>query len=210
MTTGERVKARLEELEMSQSELARRVGVSQNAIWHLIQKSKSGSRHLPQIARELGVSVEYLEGEGGNRSTHEGVERSDMVPVEIVDLAYGMGGTFLDEDADSRIEEFPLSFLRQFTKSDPGQLLIAEGMGDSMLPTIGPSDLVLIDRGQHTLNINDRIWACAVGEIGMIKRLRVRGEMVTILSDNENVSDDQAADGELHIVGRVVGKFSRL
>ena len=209
MTIGERVKLRLEELDMSQSELARRVGVSQNAIWHLIQKSKTGSRHLPKIARELGVSIEYLGGDGPPVTT-PGDQQSDMVPVEIVDLAYGMGGTFLDEDADSRIEEFPLSFLRQFTKSDPSQLLIAEGMGDSMVPTIGPSDLVLIDRGQNTLNINDRIWACAVGEIGMIKRLRVRGEAVTILSDNENVSDDHAADGELHIIGRVAGKFSRL
>ena len=64
------------------------------------------------------------------------------------------------------------------------------------------------------LNINDRIWACAIGEIGMVKRLRISaqggGHEITILSDNPNVPDDRAADGELHIIGRVVGKFGRL
>mgnify|MGYP005984018989 CR=1 FL=1 len=136
--------------------------------------------------------------------------RDDMVEVAMVDLAYGMGGTFLAEHPDSRMEEFPLSFLRNFTKADPGQLMIAEGVGDSMAPTIGPSDLVLIDRGQNSLNVDDRIWACAIGEIGMIKRLRVRGDTVTLLSDNANVPEDRATDGELHLIGRVVGKFSRL
>ena len=134
----------------------------------------------------------------------------DMVEVAMVDLAYGMGGTFLAEHPEAQMEEFPLAFLRYFTKADPRQLMIAEGVGDSMAPTIGPSDLVLIDRGRKNLNENDRIWACAIGEIGMIKRLRVEGEMVTILSDNPNVPDYQAADGELHLIGRMVGKFSRL
>ncbi|WP_370189308.1 XRE family transcriptional regulator [Qipengyuania sp.] len=201
----------MDELGIDQSELARRVGCSSAAINQIVRGHTRNSRLLPKIASRLGVPLEYLTGEAGNSDFVDGLPvRSDMVAVEMVDLAYGMGGTFLDEDAESRIEEFPLSFLRQFTKSDPGQLLIAEGIGDSMTPTIGPNDLILIDRGQNMLNINDRIWACAVGEIGMIKRLRVRGDTVTILSDNENVSDDHAADGELHIVGRVVGKFSRL
>ena len=213
MGLASRVGDLLEQRNMSQAELAREVGISTQAIWKLVNGRSRSSSHLHKIARVLGTTAEYLSGETDDPIANAQtalVARSGMVPVEIVDLAYGMGGTFLDEDAESRMEEFPLSFLRQFTKSDPGQLLIAEGMGDSMAPTIAPSDLVLIDRGQNTLNINDRIWACAVGEIGMIKRLRVRGETVTILSDNENVSDDHAADGELHIVGRVVGKFSRL
>ncbi|MBB3035401.1 XRE family transcriptional regulator [Alteriqipengyuania lutimaris] len=208
---------RIEELlaakGLSQSELARRVGVSQHSIWHLINKGKTGSRHITKIARELETSVAYLEGETDDPEADAplpGAPRENMVEVAMVDLAYGMGGTFLSEHPDSRMEEFPLSFLRNFTKADPGQLMIAEGVGDSMAPTIGPSDLVLIDRGQNNLNIDDRIWACAIGEIGMIKRLRVRGDTVTLLSDNANVPEDRAADGELHLIGRVVGKFSRL
>ena len=213
MIIAERIKERMEELDIGQSELARRVGISQNSIWRLLNKNKVGSVHLAKIARTLGTTPDYLEGETDDPLANAplpAAPREDMVEVAMVDLAYGMGGTFLAEHPDARMEEFPLSFLRNFTKADPGQLMIAEGVGDSMAPTIGPSDLVLIDRGQNNLNIDDRIWACAIGEIGMIKRLRVRGDTVTLLSDNANVPDDRAADGELHLIGRVVGKFSRL
>ena len=79
------------------------------------------------------------------------------------------------------------------------------------MPTIGPSDLVLIDRGQDNLNINDRIWACALGEIGMIKRLRPMPDgSVKILSDNPAVPPEVAHDGELHIIGRVVAVVKKL
>jgi len=213
VSLGDRLQERMAEKDLGQAELARRVGISQASIWHLINKGKTGSRHITKIARELGTTVAYLEGETDDSDADAPLPappRDNMVEVAMVDLAYGMGGTFLAEHPDARMEEFPLSFLRNFTKADPGQLMIAEGVGDSMAPTIGPSDLVLIDRGQNNLNIDDRIWACAIGEIGMIKRLRVRGDTVTLLSDNANVPEDRAADGELHLIGRVVGKFSRL
>ena len=220
MSELSRIGELLEKRGMTQAALAREVGISTQAIWKLANGHARSSAHLHKIARALGTSPEYLEGETDDPEDRSQAKladasppaapRQDMVEVAMVDLAYGMGGTYLAEHPDSRMEEFPLSFLRHFTKADPRQLMIAEGVGDSMAPTIGPSDLVLIDRGQDNLNVNDRIWACAIGEVGMIKRLRVRGDMVTILSDNPNVPEDQAADGELHLIGRVVGKFSRL
>jgi phage repressor protein C with HTH and peptisase S24 domain len=213
MAMGDRIQALLDGAKMSHAELARRVGVSTQTIWKLASGASQSSKYLHKIARELETTPEFLLGETDDPEADApppATPREDMVEVAMVDLAYGMGGTFLAEHPDSRMEEFPLSFLRNFTKADPGQLMIAEGVGDSMAPTIGPSDLVLIDRGQNNLNIDDRIWACAIGEIGMIKRLRVRGDTVTLLSDNANVPEDRAADGELHLIGRVVGKFSRL
>jgi len=213
MAKGDRIQALLDEAKMSHAELARRVGVSTQTVWKLASGASQSSKYLHKIARELETTPEFLLGETDDPEADApppSAPRDNMVEVAMVDLAYGMGGTFLAEHPDSRMEEFPLSFLRNFTKADPGQLMIAEGVGDSMAPTIGPSDLVLIDRGQNNLNIDDRIWACAIGEIGMIKRLRVRGDTVTLLSDNANVPEDRAADGELHLIGRVVGKFSRL
>jgi hypothetical protein len=38
----------------------------------------------------------------------------------------------------------------------------------------------------------------------MIKHLRVRGERVSILSDNQNVPVDEATADEVNLVGRVV------
>jgi transcriptional regulator with XRE-family HTH domain len=63
MVLGERVKGRMEELGLSQAELARRVGVAQPTISQLIHRSKKGSTHLHRIARELGTTPAYLMGD---------------------------------------------------------------------------------------------------------------------------------------------------
>lgn len=49
--------------ELSQAELARRVGVSQPTIYSLVHSNKVGSKHLHKIARVLGTTPAYLSGE---------------------------------------------------------------------------------------------------------------------------------------------------
>lgn len=49
--------------ELSQSELARRAGVTQATIYKLVSGTSHGSRHLHKIARLLGTTTAYLEGE---------------------------------------------------------------------------------------------------------------------------------------------------
>ena len=74
-----------------------------------------------------------------------------------------------------------------------------------MMPTISDSDTILVDRSQTHMTMGDQIWAVSFGGVGMIKRLRPRPDgTVTIMSDNPNVSDDRATDGELFLHGRVV------
>lgn len=53
----------MEELTISQSELARRVGVSQTTIYKLVSGEGYGSKYLHKIARELQTTAAYLSGE---------------------------------------------------------------------------------------------------------------------------------------------------
>lgn len=128
------------------------------------------------------------------------------VEIPVIDLAYGMGGTFLDDfDPRVRTEPFPLSFIRRYTSAKPDMLVIAEGLGDSMIPTIGSNDQMLIDRSADTIRVADQIWAFSFGGVGMVKRLRPRPDgSVAILSDNPAVPEDRAVDDELFLIGRVV------
>lgn len=48
---------------LSQTELARRVGVTQGAIAKIVGRNPGGSAHIHKIARELGTSPAYLMGE---------------------------------------------------------------------------------------------------------------------------------------------------
>lgn len=51
------------DMKLSQSELARRVGISQASIYNLVSGKGYGSAHLHKIARELETTPAYLTGE---------------------------------------------------------------------------------------------------------------------------------------------------
>ena len=63
MELAERIDGLLKERGLSQSELARRVGLRQSTINYLVNGRSRGSKHLHVIARELGTTAAYLAGE---------------------------------------------------------------------------------------------------------------------------------------------------
>lgn len=63
MIVPERLKELMELRGLSQSELGRRVGVSQATIYKLLVGESFGTRHLHKIARELLTTPAYLAGE---------------------------------------------------------------------------------------------------------------------------------------------------
>jgi transcriptional regulator with XRE-family HTH domain len=63
MTLSARLIERLEAREISQIELARRLGLSQQAINRMVRGKVRTTSHLHRIARELGTTPEYLIGE---------------------------------------------------------------------------------------------------------------------------------------------------
>lgn len=214
MELGPRIVERLEYLGISQSELARQVGVAQSTINNIITKHRRSTPHLIAISRALRTSPEYLTGDSDIPDSARVVvtqpamvdEDDDTVEVAALDVSYGMGGTFIEEHlVNVEKVKFSRSWLRQYTDAPPELLFVANGIGDSMWPTIHDTDGVVVDRSDRVPRMVDKIWAMSFGEIGMIKRLRPRPDgTMTILSDNPQVPDDRATDGELNVIGRVV------
>lgn len=135
----------------------------------------------------------------------------DLVPVREIDLSYGMGATYLDVPITEEVHHFPRAWLRRYTRSAPDKLFFAQGIGDSMEPTLHDSDLLLIDTDQRNLNSADRIWVVTYADCGMIKRLRpVPGGGIEVMSDKKEVPSFTAYDGELVIIGRVVAVQRKL
>ncbi|WCT75017.1 S24 family peptidase [Sphingomonas naphthae] len=201
---------------MSQSALAREIGVSQGAVSLILKGHTSKSRYIPDIAGALDVSIAWLEGEAdepGHAHSRSAVARAladeGLARVQEFDLSYAMGGgTFLDaqQGAGVRFRHFDLEWLREMTDSDPGSLFVARGLGDSMLPTLLDNDRLIIDTKQKFINQQDRLWALAYGDLGMVKRVRrLPGGRYLIISDNPSISDFEVDSSEFHVVGRVVG-----
>lgn len=214
----ERFREMLEAAGLSQSALARKIGVSQATIGKLAIGVSTGSKHLHSIARELGTTPAYLIGETDDPfegalpipSAQTLAEQLDLVEVQEIDLKFGMGATDLEIPVTSSTRHFSRTWIRQYTTASPESIYFAQGIGDSMSPTIHDSDLILVDTSERSLRIGDKIWAMSYCGQGMIKRLRNKGEGVQILSDNPLVPPDMAYDGELHILGRVVGIFRKM
>lgn len=65
-------------------------------------------------------------------------------------------------------------------------------------------DIAIIDRSRRKLDGQNAIWALAVDEIGIIKRMRGRSGTLIVQSDNDRVSDEEISLEEAMLVGRVV------
>ncbi|MEM6265931.1 MAG: S24 family peptidase [Pseudomonadota bacterium] len=170
---------------------------------HVLAENRAEYRHATEQSR--------LNQEFADRVLDTGLD-DDSLFIELLELGYGMGGTFLDDPSDrGSIERFPSAFVRMFTNAPANQLVFARGIGDSMEPTIGDRDLLLIDRSLNSVRLNDQIWVLASGGIGMVKRVRVKGEEeVWLLSDSDRVSDYTVAQDEITVIGRVVAIVKRV
>ncbi|WP_422057737.1 S24 family peptidase [Sphingomonas sp.] len=150
----------------------------------------------------------YPDFPGWGRS--EAIARDDgdpdlpMVGIQHIDLSFGLGASFTDGPVEIEVLQFPKVWVETITSSPPAFLTWSRGRGDSMAPTIHDGDLVLLDRSQRRVQEQDALWAFTIGDVGAIKRLRVKGDRFQILSDNPSVPPDEEPIDFVNIVARVV------
>lgn len=203
---GRRLKDERVRIGLDQRAMAEALGISRNSQ----QAYEAGRTAAPAdyliAAQERGVDIVYvLTGDRrGDMPMTASSDEEGVVEIVEIDLAYGLGGSFSDGEIGQLIHKFPQSWLEKITRASPAGLFFARGRGDSMTPTISDGDMVLIDRSQRAVREQDALWALTVGEIAMIKRVRVHGSRVELLSDNDRVPAYDAVQDELNIVGRVI------
>lgn len=191
---------------MSQNRLAREIGVTQGAIGQIVNGTTSRSKYLPDIARALGVSLDWLLGEDVPAGMLARSNDVDFVQLTEIDIGYGMGGgTFIEEVSDESTVIFDPKWLSAITRSPPQLLFVARGIGDSMMTTLLDNDTLIVDRGQRKLTQQDRIWALTYGDLGMIKRVRRQPSgSFLLMSDNPAIPPIEAVEDEFNLVGRII------
>ncbi len=146
------------------------------------------------------------QGSGIIMSPEDFADELGLALIDEVDLALGMGATYLDGTAEVKGRApFRMEWLRGLYDGPVSALKVVQGRGDSMEPTIRDGDIVLLDTSSRRLDDQDMIWAVSYGDLGMIRRLRRLPSGALLMSpDNPVVRPTEAHDGECHIMGRVI------
>lgn len=82
--TVTRIKVQMEALNVTQTELARRVGCSQASMGKILQGVTRRSRLLPDIAKVLQTSVEYLTGQIADPARQAAGEILDLAEQDLL------------------------------------------------------------------------------------------------------------------------------
>lgn len=151
--------------------------------------------------------------------------RRELGPGELIEVdviaGLGNGGTAPPIMIDGKMVDnvratwrVPTDFLRTELRSTEQDVEILPVDGDSMIPTLQPGDRVLVNRRQNTPS-PDGLYAIG-GPLGtQIKRLQyVQGTTdpikILVISDNPQHPDAELTVDEIHVIGRVICRISRL
>ncbi len=206
------IKAR-ENAGLNQSELARAIDVSPQSVqqWESGETTPRRNR-IEKLASVLGVTVQELEfGVPDNAIKNvRGLpkDKYEFIPYYNISLSAGSGFDNGDYEEIKNELAFRKSWLRE-EGLNAESLAVVKVEGDSMLPRLHDSDLILVDT--HCTDIqSSKIYAIRYATELRVKRLEHRYDGALIIkSDNQSpeYSDEivPAEDVEnIEVVGRVV------
>lgn len=216
---NEKLRELRERLGLSQDQLAKRLGVSQQAVanWEA-GLSAPLRRRREDLASALGVSLAELMGQ---TSTHVIALHPDdplpegSVPIKVHKVRFAAGDghqVTYEVDEEEYTLPYQLSWLREIGVR-PENARRFTVSGDSMEPVIFAGDKVLVDISDNDPRriIDGKVYAIRYGDNLRIKRLYRRLDGTLILrSDNPAYKDEevppQLAEEHISIIGRVRDK----
>lgn len=176
------------------SGLSRMLG--RNAAWMQQYLKRGTPRLLPEgdrrrLASYLGVSDASL---GGPPVPY-------LIPRLDVAASAGPGRVVESERAGDGEPILPETLKRMGARVEDCGWIRVEG--DSMGPLLGHGDRILVDRG-NTRPDARHLWVVRIDHELRVKRVRVDGAMLRLLSDNPAYEEERRPATEVEVVGRVL------
>ena len=194
MVTPARIKLAREDLKLTKSELAKRLGVHESSI----NKYEKGLVDIPlskisELSRALNVTEAYLMG------WEEEKPQGLKIPV-LGTVAAGIPISAVEDILD--YEEVPQSWESQ------GEFFGLRIKGDSMKPDINDGDTVIV-RQQSTANNGDVVIALVNGDDATCKKFEKLDNGIMLISNNSEYSpmyfsNEEVLTKPVVIIGRVV------
>jgi phage repressor protein C with HTH and peptisase S24 domain len=183
------------------------------------RRSKPTADLLQAVARHTDVNPAWLlDGQGPMvRSAGlpgglpgKGARLDDAyVLLPLYGVQGGAGeGAMVDTEEVEDLLAFKREWITRELRSSPDDLSLIYVRGESMVPTLNPGDVILVERNQRSV-VSDGIYVIRMGEALLVKRLQFLPEgALMVTSDNPayqpfRVSLKEQGD-EFSIIGRVV------
>lgn len=127
-----------------------------------------------------------------------------LVPRLRLGASAGSGAHAEGEEQAGRIG-FESRWLKKLSNS-PDALSIIQVAGDSMTPTLGDGDDILVDRADAADRLRDGIYVIRMDDQLLVKRLAPRpAHRISVISDNPAYpSWDDADPRDIAVIGRVI------
>jgi phage repressor protein C with HTH and peptisase S24 domain len=161
-----------------------------------------------RLARYFGIDDDRLGGPAIEGRGHPMV----AVPRLEVGVSAGAGAFGGSERARPHIA-FDPAWLRRIASGGPDLLSIVVVQGDSMAPTLGDGDEILVDRGDASDRLRDGVYVLRIDELLMVKRLALNPATRTLSIRSDNPAYPGWPDCDLSsidLVGRVVWAGRRI
>lgn len=195
------IKSRRIELNMTQSDLASKMGYADKS---MIAKIEKGLIDLPQtkiiaFANALDIAPGILMGLDG--TSNKATKSSNSTVIKIFGhVAAGIPIDAIEDVIDE--EEIPEELART------GEFFGLRIKGDSMEPDIHDGDTVIIRR-QNDAESDEIVIALVNGNDGVCKRLKKYADSIALVSLNPNYepmyfNQEEIVQKPVHIIGKVV------
>ena len=125
-----------------------------------------------------------------------------FIPQVAGDLSAG-GGLIADNTVELKIA-FRKDWIER--RGDPRNMSLFRVSGDSMEPTLQAGDLILVDHSRNYLDPQGGIYAIAIEQTIMIKRIQVMHptKKIRVISDNARYEPIETDPEQLRINGQVI------
>ena len=221
MSDQEAVRRRLDDaIRLSSDDytsLSRMLGRNPAYIQQFIKRGvprKLDEEDRRKLAERLNISEAELGGRtsSGARTVKAGAARSaaDYILIPYFDAIGASAGPGALTDAEEAAESalaFQMRWVKSISGSDPELLSVIKVQGDSMLPTLGDGDPILVDRGDDATRLRDGIYVMRSDDTLLVKRItrNPAAHTIRVSSDNNLYPDVGDCDpAQVDIIGRVI------
>jgi transcriptional regulator with XRE-family HTH domain len=208
------LRAFMESAGLNPSTLARKAKVGRTWVDDVLNGRSASPRvdRIQRVAVALGTNVSTLIGEALGRKIRFGSRNPNILDIPEMNIHAGAGGQaeVFDEQQTSRWA-VPVQWIRSLVPASHfGALRIITVIGDSMEPTLAPTDRILVDT-QDCRPSPPGIFVIWDGVGLVVKRVELRfvGEhpRLRLISDNAHYPAEELSAEEVAIRGRVLGKW---